>query len=154
MGDLSTSYFSEFHLTAGKRLLDLTLGSDVPGYENKLLDATKPFDIADGPNSNTKKSLLKKVVLTNMTTFDKTIDVQGSEKLQEFRALNTILQGVYFADGAPLHTVHLPKTITTLKLVENKDLTKILTNTPVVTVLDRNGNAVYRDPETYKGLYL
>jgi hypothetical protein len=153
MGDLSTAYFSEFHLTAGKRLLDLTLGSDIPGYKNTLMDATKPFDIADGANSNTKKSLLKKVILSNMQTFDKTIDVQGSEKMQEFRALNTIVPSVYFADGAPLHTVHLPATITTLKLVENKDLTRILVTKPIVATME-NGEANYSDPTTYRGLYL
>ena len=153
MGDLSTAYFSEFHLTAGKRLLDITLGSDIPGYKNTLLDALKPFDIADGANSNTKKSLLKKIILSNMQTFDKTIDIQGSEKMQEFRALNTIIPSVYFADGAPLHTVHLPGTITTLKLVENKDLTRILVSKPVVATLE-NGEAVYADPASYRGLYL
>ncbi len=153
MGDLSTSYFSEFHLTAGKRLLDITLGSDIPGYKNTLIDATKPFDISDGLNSTSKKALLKKMVLSNMQTFDKTIDIQGSEKIQEFRALNTIIPSVYFADGAPLHTVHLPSTITTLKLVENKDLTNILITKPVVATLD-NGVASYANPNTYRGLYL
>ena len=153
MGDLSTSYFSEFTLTAGKRLLDLTLGSDVPGYENALIDADKKFDIADDKTSSTKKSLLKKIVMTGMTSFDKTLDVSGSEKLQEFRALRTGIPSVYFADGAPLHTIHLPSTIQTLKLVEPGELTRILTSVPVVATLE-NGEAVYADPATYRGLYI
>lgn len=154
LGDLSTSYFSEFTLTAGKRLLDLTLGSDIPGYENSLIDADKKFDIADGATSSTKKSLLKKVVMTGMKTFDKTLDVAGSEKLQEFRALNTLLPNVYFADGSPLHTVHLPSSLQTLKLVELDNLTNILSSKPIVATLDSNGVAEYADPDTYKGLYL
>lgn len=155
LGDLSTSYFSEFTLTAGKRLLDLTLGSDIPGYKNDLLKAGDggKFTIADGPNSTTKKSLLKKIIFTGITSLQGTVDTQGSEKLEEFRSLNTGLQNVYFANGAPLHTIHLPSTIQTLQLVENADLTKILTTKPVVATLD-NGVAIYSDPAAYRGLYL
>ena len=58
--------------------------------------------------------------------------MDGSEKLEEFRALSTALPSVSFANGAPLHTVHLPNTITSLSLVENNALTKILTSKPVV----------------------
>ena len=155
MGDLSTSYFSEFTLTAGKRLLDLTLGSDIPDYENALIDADKKFDIADDKTSSTKKALLKKIVMTGMTTFDKTLDVSGSEKLQEFRALRTALPSVYFADGAPLHTIHLPSSLETLKLIETNELTNIITSTPqVFKQFDENGVAEFYEPATYRGLYV
>ena len=170
MGDLSTLYFNEFHLTAGKRLLDLIVGSDVPGYENGLLDSNRGFDLANGLGSNTPKSLMKKVVLTQMTAFDKTVPMQGSEKLEEFRALGTQLKGVYFAKGAPLHTVHLPATITGIELSENKELTSLLTSKPVIakwvnkeTRAEVNYNSItnfndveveFADPSTYRGLYL
>ena len=156
LGDLSTSYFSEFSLESGKRLLDLILGSDIPNYKNNLIDANKKFELHNGANDTGKKSLLQKVVMTGMTTFDKTLDMQGSGKLKEFRALRTKLPNVYFAKGAPLHTVHLPNTITTLELIENTDLTNIITNKNVVNIcsLDNNGVAVYNDPSTYRGLYL
>lgn len=155
LGDLSTSYFSEFTLAAGKRLLDLTLGSDIPGYKNNLLKAGDggKFSIADGLKSTTKKSLLKKIVFTGITSLQGTVDTQGSEKLEEFRALNTNLQNVYFADGAPLHTVHLPNTISTLQLIENADLTRILTVKPQVATLI-NGVVNYTNPADYRGLYL
>lgn len=157
LGDLSTSYFSEFTLTAGKRLLDLNLGSDIPGYKNELIDANKKFNLADEKDSTTKKSLLKKIVMTGMTTFDRTLDVSGSEKLQEFRALRTSLPNVYFADGAPLHTVHLPASLETLKLIENNELTNIITTTAKAQVFNRfddEGKAIFNDPSEYRGLYI
>ena len=170
MGDLSTLYFNEFHLTAGKRLLDLIVGSDVPGYENGLLDTNRGFDLSNGAGSSTPKSLMKKVVLTQMTAFDKTVPMQGSEKLEEFRALGTKLKGVYFAKGAPLHTVHLPDTITGLELSENQELTQLVTSRPVVakwvdkstgeevaynTITDFSQVEVeYTNPSSYRGLYL
>ena len=153
LGDLSTSYFSEFTLTAGKRLLDLTLGSDHPDYKNKLIGTGKKFDISDGASSNTKKSLLKKIILTGLTDFDITLDISGSEKLEEFRALRTSLPDVYFADGIPLHTAHFPNTLKSLKLIETNELTNILTSAPVVATLVNN-ELVYADPSTYRGLYI
>lgn len=170
MGDLSTLYFNEFHLTAGKRLLDLIVGSDVPGYENGLLDTNRGFDLSNGAGSSTPKSLMKKVVLTQMTAFDKTVPMQGSEKLEEFRALGTKLKGVYFAKGAPLHTVHLPESITGLELSENQELKQIITSKPIIAKwvdkTTRNEIAYnsisdfsqveveYANPDTYRGLYL
>ena len=158
LGDLSTSYFSEFSLESGKRLLDLILGSDVPNYKNALIDANKKFELHNGSNDTGKKSLLQKMVMTGMTTFDKTLDMRGSGKLKEFRALRTKVPNVYFAKGAPLHTVHLPNTLTTLELIENTELTNIITNKNVVnnicTLNSSTGEAEYADPSTYRGLYL
>jgi len=90
-----------------------------------------------------------------MTTFDKTLDMQGSGKLKEFRALRTKLPNVYFAKGAPLHTVHLPKTLGTLELIENTNLSNIITDSSKVQICDLvDGVAVYKDPDEYRGLYI
>lgn len=170
MGDLSTKYFSEIHLTAGKRLLDLCFGSDVPGYMSNALDASKPLELNNGANSGSKKALLKKCILSQINSWNKPVDMRGSEKLEEFRALSTALPSVDFANGAPLHTVHLPNTITSLSLVENSELTRILEEKPVVArwVDNTTNNTVtfsanmdfsaahieYTDPALYRGLYL
>lgn len=170
MGDLSTKYFTEIHLTAGKRLLDLRFGSDVPGYDSNALDASKPLELNNGPSSSNKKALLKQCILSQISSWNKPVEMDGSEKLEEFRALSTALPSVSFANGAPLHTVHLPNTITSLSLVENNALTKILTSKPVVAqwVDNTTGDPVtfthgmdfstmhvtYADPATYRGLYL
>jgi hypothetical protein len=46
--------------------------------------------------------------LTGLVALSEGQDVSGSEKLREFRALNTAIPSVIFADGSPLDTVHLP----------------------------------------------
>ena len=161
MGDLSLKYPSQLTIMNGKRLLDLTVGSDVPGYVNNLLGVgTGQFEMNDsatnsagGDNPN-KKSLLEKVVLTNLSQLHDAIDVSGSEKLIEFRALNTQIPRVIFAEGAPLDTVHLPSTVNGLSLVESKNLTRILDVKPVVCTLDGNGVAHYADRKNYSGLYI
>ena len=154
LGDLSVSYIDQFKLDAGKRLLDLRIGSDAPGYVNNLISSNNTFELSAEADSSTKKPLLKQVILTNIPKLDKTIDVSGSEKLQEFRALNTIISQAIFANGAPLHTVHLPKSIMTLNLNENQDLKNIITSYPVVMSKEDDGTIITHDPETYRGLYL
>lgn len=156
LGDLSTSYISEFQLRKGKRLLDITLGSDVPGYFNDMINADTIFSLYASANDTGKKSLLQKMILTNLRTLNKTIDITGSAKLREFRALGTQIPNVYFADGAPLDTVHLPNTIVTLSLIENENLNRILTSAPVIKSFDAINTSQLNiaDPETYKGLYL
>ena len=162
LGDLSTKYLDSIGIYHGKRLLDITLGSDIPGYYNDQAGSGTIFSLGDDANSNNKKTLLKKINLTGLRRLADFQDVSGSEKLQEFRALNTALPYAVFAKGAPLDTLHLPKSTTELRLAENKNLTKILTERPVVLEFDEEGHVVlnadgtpkYRDHETYEGLYL
>lgn len=156
LGDLSIKYLSQLTIIGGKRLLDLNVGSDAPDYFNGLLgkqdgqislNASKY--IIDANNQQQlnpdRKTLLKTINLTNVTQIKYAIDVSGSDKLQEFRALGTILPYAAFADGAPLDTIHLPKTVTQIELIEPRNLNRILTSRPVVFNQDR---------DTYTGLYI
>ena len=59
LGDLSISYIDQFKLDAGKRLLDLRIGSDVPGYVNNLISSNNTFELHDEASYSAKKSLLK-----------------------------------------------------------------------------------------------
>lgn len=162
LGDLSLSYVDEFHLNQGLRLLDITLGSDVPGYYNSLLTAgsgnDKKFNLNDSLNdieTNNHKPLLQKVILTGLTNLVDSIDLSASPKLQEFRALNTPITNVSFAAGAPLHTIHLPNTVTALAITEATDLNKLISTTPIIGDYDAENNVFTpRDPETYRGLYI
>lgn len=160
MGDLSSKYPSQLTITNGKRLLDVTVGSDVPNYFNSLLKAGGQFNIndgakaSDGSNNPNKKTLLEKIVLTNLPNLSDAIDVSGSEKLIEFRALGTQIPNVTFAEGAPLSIVHLPSTATRIYLTEAKNITRILETKPVVCTLNDSGVATYADASTYKGLYI
>ena len=150
-GDLSTKYITELNWPQGAKLLDIRLGSDAPDYFNNKLKVDN-FDLGTGANAN-EKPLLQTINLTHLRNFNTFIDVTNPRKLREFRALDTQLRYALFADGAPLKIVHLPSSITRLKLIENKNLTRILTSTPVVADMV-NGELVYRNEDTYAGLYV
>jgi hypothetical protein len=112
LGDLSLVYANALQIFHGKRMLDFKLGSDIPGYANSLIKSTSDFSLDTMP-------LLKSVNICKLNEFNKVLNLVGSEKLQEFRALGSIIERVNFAPGAPLHTVHLPATMTTISLIQN-----------------------------------
>ena len=156
LGDLSNQYLDSIGLYHGKRLLDITLGSDHPDYYNDLAGATTGtiWTFGDGIDSSNKKTLLKKVVLTGLRNLSTSVDLRGSEKLQEYRALNTKIPYVTFANGAPLNTVHLPSYTSELYLNGNRNLTRILRDTPVIMTVDNQGVASYADHSSYEGLFI
>ena len=155
MGDLSLKYLSQLTIPMGKRLLDLDVGSDAPNYSNGLLGAgTGQFNLNDSAYivkdgktilNPDRKALLQRINLTNVTALAEYIDVSGSDKLREFRALGTQITYALFAEGAPLDTIHLPKSVNRIDLTEARNLTRILTSKPVVFNQDR---------DTYTGLYI
>lgn len=149
LGDISLMYPNSLQIFHGQRMLDFKLGSDIPGYSNPLINASSDWSLATMP-------LLKSVNISKLQDFSRELNLTGSSKLQEFRALGSIIERINFAAGAPLHTVHLPNTMTTLSLVQHQDLKNILTSVPVVVVEDSNqpGHYIYQDPDTYRGLYV
>ena len=155
LGDLSLKYPSHFKLNTGKRLTQLLIGSDAPNYANGIIGKESgTFDLNDGIETTNKKGLLQKIVLTGLTALAESQDVSGSAKLREFRALRTAIPSVIFADGAPLDTVHLPRTTTSVNIVHAKNLTNILTSLPTVMISDPEEEYVYAPADTYKGLYI
>lgn len=146
LGDISLMYPNSLQIFHGQRLLDFKLGSDIPGYKNPLINSSSDWELAPMP-------LLKSVNISKLGSFNRELDFTGSAKLQEFRALGSIIERVNFAAGAPLHTVHLPATMTTLSLVQCQNLTEILTSAPEV-VRAEGDTYVYNNPDTYRGLYL
>lgn len=130
LGDISLKYPDEIYLTELNRLKDIRLGNDTPGYYNNALTkcilGTSALNAEGGVNENAK-NLLESVVLTGVSALSGAIDITGSEKLKEFRALNTNITGVTFADGVQAEVVHLPRTITFIELTEPVALQGILT---------------------------
>ena len=147
LGDISLMYPNSLQIFHGQRMLDFKLGSDIPGYKNPLITSSSDWELDTMP-------LLKSVNVSKLSRFDRELDLTGSAKLQEFRGLDSPLERVNFASGAPLRIVHLPNTMTTISLVQNQNLTKILTSRPEVVEDDDNGNYTYKDESTYEGLYL
>ena len=93
--------------------------------------ATVTVDGVTKTNPNAK-TLLEKVVLTNLSQLDGTLDFSGSEKLKELRALNTNVSSFILADGVQIAKLHLPNTVTNLILKEPTSLTGILSSAEAV----------------------
>ena len=72
--------------------------------------------------------LLKEVNLCNINFKDTnvTFDFTSSEKMTNFRNTGSNIVAVKFADGVALHTLYLPASVTSLKLVEAENLDTIL----------------------------
>ena len=158
LGDLSTKYANQVKIPNTPRLLDITLGSDAPGYFNN--ENLNPFELytevddSTGlPKDGALKPLLNKIILSNLYGLNTFLDVRSPDKLTEFRALGTSLTYALFAEGAPLRIVHLPKSVTRLIFIQNKNLTKIIKTEPVVAEMVGD-NLVYKDSSEYEGLYV
>lgn len=137
LGDLSTKYVDRLDISSAKRLKDLILGNDNPDYYNNRLINGENFAVDDkAKNSNgtvnpNAKTLLEKVVLTNLGGLKDSLDFSGSEKIREMYALGTNLASITLADGVQVEKLYLPKTITNLSLAEPTSLTGYLTSKPV-----------------------
>ena len=151
LGDLSTKYANQVRINNAPRLLEINLGSDAPDYF--YADTLDPFelctevdDITGKVRAGHEKPLLNKINLTHVRSLRTALDVRSPDKLTEFRALDTGLEYALFAKGAPLNTVHLPRTVTELHFIQNKNLNKILDAEPVVFGVTNHA--------TYEGLYI
>ena len=158
LGDLSLKYPSHFKLITGKRLTQLLLGSDYPNYKNNLLGkGSGTLDLNCSSESQNKKTLLQKIILTGLSGVHENQDVSGCIKLKEYRALGTQIPMTAFAEGSPLETLHLPITTNSLKLTNIKNLTKVLTEKPVIITAEENDGVITyteADYNSYKGLYI
>jgi hypothetical protein len=153
LGDISLKYPDEIYLTELIRLKDIRLGNDTDGYYNNALTTFKLGASATGatpgePNIYAK-SLLESMVLTGVTSLNTSLDIGGSEKLKEFRALRTNIRGVTFADGVQAEIIHLPDTITFFELIEPTALSKIIEAPQIIRVDENTGYNVYAP-----GLYI
>lgn len=146
LGDFSIKYLDQFTASNLIRLESLKLGSDaiVDGikYKNSIL---ANFSFGDEAGSSTEKPLLKSVLLNGVDSVTSNLDLSGSEKLEELRALRTNFTGFSLADGVQIKTLHLPASISFLSLTEPTSLTKII-------------DSPYDDPENLigprEGLYI
>ena len=152
LGDISLKYPDEIYLTELIRLKDIRLGNDTEGYYNNALTTFKlgasAIGSSGGVNVNAK-SLLESMVLTGVTSLNTALDIGGSEKLKEFRALRTNIKGVTFADGVQAEIIHLPDTITFFELIEPTALNKIIEAPQIIKVDENTGYNVYAP-----GLYI
>lgn len=125
-GDLSRYYLNEIDLTNANKLTDLLLGSDVDGYKNDFLkaDAKVVFDKTNG------YPLLREVNFSRLDKYGVAVNLFKSEKLENFRALESGITELQVPEGVQLKVCYLPKTIDEINFTEAKQLTKIIKSYP------------------------
>lgn len=149
IGDISKLYWTEFYAVNSPHISRVLIGNDHPQFYNKALKMPN----FDAGTENKGKPLLKEVNMTNVTVDNGSssisFDFSSSEKMTIFKATGSNIENVAFADGVALHTLHLPTTMTSLKLVEANNLTKVLDTKPISTY-----NATTDTWTAEQGLYI
>lgn len=130
VGDLSLKYLSEFHFDYAIRAKRLQLGNDSISYKNKKMTSNR-LELGDRANGDTPKPLLETVILTQLEGLNQEIDLGGSAKLKEFRALGTKIPSVVLAEGVAIETLHLPSSLSKLELVDAWGLNTVLSSKPI-----------------------
>ena len=142
VGDMHNLYWREFYIDGdAPKLTKLNLGYDakvsyvddngdtheVTWYNNKLNQPNIPSAKALGSKG---MPLLKEVNLSNIQiqagSAKATMDFTSCEKLENFRATNSTLTDIKFADGVALHTLYVPSSLASLSLVEANLLTTLI----------------------------
>ena len=127
IGDISLMYWSEFYAENAPHLERILLGNDHPSFYNKALK-TPGFN-ANPADKGGGKPLLKEVNMSGVqlvASASKNYDFTSCEKMEIFKAARSNIASVKFADGVALHTLYLPASVTSLKLVEAANLDTIL----------------------------
>ena len=112
------------------------------GNENPNYKPWQEFSVEGMKDTTANKPLLKVFDITNMREFNSakdfiTVNLSDSVKLEEFKALGTIIEVVIFADGVNLSKLYLPDTMKEITLLNATSLNKIVYNR--ADILDENG---------------
>lgn len=112
IGDLSPLYCSYCDISKASKLVELKLGSESPNYVSKLRI------LSLGTNR-----LLKKLDIRNCKSLTNPVDLSGCIGIEEIYAEGSCISGVELADSGYLRIAHLPETITTLTVKNQKYIT-------------------------------
>ena len=154
VGDMSKLYWTEFNIEGeAPKLIRLQLGYDGISSTDPTVENGKWYNKKiNAINLKAAMPLLKEANFSNLTILSNnlTIDLTTSPKLENFRAVGSNIQTVYFAEGAALNTVYVPKSLVTLSL-DNTNLLKnlITTNTAPIPSKAEDGSLIAQ-----KGLYI
>jgi Leucine-rich repeat (LRR) protein len=154
VGDMSKLYWTEFNIEGeAPKLIRLQLGYDGISSTDPNVENGKWYNKKiNAINLKAAMPLLKEANFSNLTILSNnlTIDLTKSPKLENFRAVGSNIQAVYFAEGAALNTVYVPKSLVTLTL-DNTNLLKNLITTSIAPIPEKgDGDTLIAE----KGLYI
>lgn len=113
LGDLSPLYVGTVDVSKMKRLRELIIGSDVPGYSNTNLRS-----LSVGNNQ-----MLRLIDIRNCPGYTQTLDVSQCDNIEEVLAKGSGIVGVSLPAGGNLKVLKLPAGIRSLTIRNQPSLT-------------------------------
>lgn len=116
VGDLSGLKPGMADFSKAVRLSSLKVGSNASGYDNPNLT-----DLTIG-----NLTLLKELDVRNCSALAQAVDLLGCTNIERVYFDGTAITGVKLPDGGSLKTLHLPSTVTSLSILNQKSLTEFV----------------------------
>ena len=124
INNLYQFYPRKASLSAGRRQREIFLGSDYARDGGQSFKNKQNLDSV----SLSESSILETIDVTNFMNGYTEMDLRFTQKLKTVRALGSGIQSIQFAPGSALSTCYLPGSITELELIEQDNLTNIITD--------------------------
>lgn len=113
VGDLSGLKALEANFSSATRLSRLKIGSSAAGYDNPNLKKLSVGNL----------TLLKDIDVRNCSALAQSVDLSGCTNIERAYFEGTAITGVNLPNGGILKTLHLPGTVTSLSIMNQKQLT-------------------------------
>ena len=115
IGGLPDFYPNELELSKATRLERLQIGSSAAGYSNANLDT---IDVSNCV-------MLKYIDCRNCPNLSQEINLRNSHNLEEVYFDNTSIGSIALPEGGVLEVLHVPSTLTALRIVDQPNLTDL-----------------------------
>lgn len=113
VGDLSGLKALEANFSSATRLSRLKIGSSAAGYDNPNLKKLSVGNL----------TLLKELDVRNCSALAQSVDLSGCANIEHAYFDGTAITGVDLPNGGILKTLHLPGTVTSLVIMNHRQLT-------------------------------
>ena len=113
VGDLSGLKALEANFSSATRLSRLKIGSSAAGYDNPNLKKLSVGNL----------TLLKNLDVRNCSALAQSVDLSGCANIEHAYFDGTAITGVDLPNGGILKTLHLPATVTSLVIMNHRQLT-------------------------------
>ena len=112
LGDLSGLYCNYCDVSKANKLIELKIGTEATDYESRL------ETLSLGTNR-----LLKKLDIRNCKSLTNPVDLSGCPSIEEIYAEGSSISSVNLPDSGYLKVAHLPATVTSLNIKNQKYIT-------------------------------
>lgn len=139
IGDISGLKVGYANFTYATKLISLKIGDSSPNYSNPNLGAHQSPALVLGNNT-----LLRSLDVRNCPNLAESVDISGCTNIEEVYFDGTSITGVVLPNGGVLKTLHLPDTVTSLRIQNQPNLTSLVLENPstLTTLVLENAGTV------------